>query len=87
MGGRNREDSKQRAIRALLEMIPPGVSEAGAVEDLTHAVVLAADEIVTAALERRMAERALSRAMAPCTLSLRWGWTVPEDDEVSRSAW
>lgn len=76
----NREQSKQRAVKALLEMIPPGVSEAGAAEDLTHAVVLAADEIVKEALDRRFAERALSKAMVPCSLSLRCGWTVESDD-------
>jgi hypothetical protein len=61
-------------------MIPPGISEAGAVEDLTHAVVLAADEIVTAALERRMADRTESRTKASCTLSLRWAWRAPGDN-------
>ncbi len=76
MGRLDREESKQQAVLALLEMIPPGLSEAGAPEDLTHAVVLAADEIVKAALERRLAERAIAKAMAPCSLSLRWGWSV-----------
>lgn len=76
----NRERSKQRAVEALLEMVPPGVSKAGAAEDLTLAVVLAADEIVTAVLERRFAERSISKAMAPCSLSLRWGWSVRSDD-------
>lgn len=80
MDGERREQSKQRAVRALLEMIPPGISEAGAVEDLTHAVVLAADEVVTAALERRMTERTESWTKAPCALSLRWVWRAPDDD-------
>ena len=75
----SREQSKQRAVRALLEMIPPGISEAGAVEDLAHAVVLAADEVVTAALERRMTERTVSRTKAPCSLSLRWAWRAPDE--------
>lgn len=79
MGGQSREQSKQRAVQALLEMIPPGLSEAGAAEDLTHAVVLAADEVVSAALARRMAKRAGSRTQALPALSLRWAWRAPDD--------
>lgn len=80
MGGQSREQSKQQAVRALLEMIPPGISEAGAIEDLTHAVVLAADEVVTAALARRRADKSASRTQAPYALSLRWAWRAPDDD-------
>ena len=84
LGGVDRERAKDLAVRALLDMIPPGLSEAGAVEDLDYAMRLAADDLCKAALKRRLAERALRRAIGPGNLSLIWAWKAPGYDRKGR---
>lgn len=78
MNRQNREHSKQQAVEALLGMVPPGISQSGAPEDLTLAVVLAADEIVRAATARCLAERGAPKLAPACALSLRWAWNVAD---------
>lgn len=75
-GGREREQSKQRAVRAILAMIPTDLAMDGSAEDLAKEVGLVADEIARSAVETGLAERATRKAISFCSHSLRRGWTV-----------